>query len=451
MSAVQSAHVRLASAFSLESVPPVASRIARLKALSRAIGARQADLVAAVSRDFRPRAEAETLTAELAFVQAGLRHTVRHLPRWARRRRSFVLRPVPGRTEIWFEPKGVAGILSPWNYPLQLALMPLISAIAAGNRVLLKPSERSPESSAALAALLAEVFPDDEVAVVTGGPEVASEVTQLPLGHLFFTGSTETGRKVAQAAALTLTPVTLELGGRSPAIALPGASIARHAPQIAWGAWLNAGQTCVAPNHLWTPRGREADWSAALLSCANAFLPSDYTGMIDARARDRASAMLAEARAQGATIRSLNDDDPGAPAIVTNLPAHCALRTEEIFGPILPILTYDDPIEILAAEAGGTPLAAYVFDDDPARARAFLARLRSGGGAVNATILHLAAHDLPFGGIGQSGQGAYHGERGFLEFSHQRGVLNPVSGPWLRMLSPPYSPTTRRFFKRMAR
>lgn len=447
---IRAAHAQLSAAFSLDAVPPVADRITRLHALSQALGQARDEFVAVVSKDFGPRAEVETLTADLAFVQDGVRHIVRNLPRWAKPRRVHVLRPVPGLSEVWMEPKGVAGILSPWNYPVQLALMPLAAAVAAGNRVLLKPSERTPATSAALARLIADVFPADEVVCVTGGPDAAETLCALPLGHLFFTGSTATGRLVAKAAAETLTPVTLELGGRCPAVALPGADPATHAAMIAWGKWLSAGQTCVAPNHLWVPRDRQEAWATALLDRAAGFVPRDYTAMIDARATTRMRELLAEAEAGGARLRQVPSKVGIPPTVVLDPPAGSALLSEEIFGPILPILPYDDPEEVIAAEAGRSPLAAYVFDADPGRARQFLARLRSGGGAVNATILHLARHDMPFGGIGDSGMGAYHGARGFREFSHERAIFTARRGPWLNLLAPPYSGLARRIFRRSA-
>ncbi|SPJ25298.1 aldehyde dehydrogenase family protein [Palleronia abyssalis] len=446
---VDVAHARLTGAFSLEAVPPVKQRVARLRALGQAMAEGREDLVSAVNRDFSPRAEVETLTAELGFLQGALKHTIKKLPKWAKASRERVLSPVPGVAEVWPEPKGVVGILSPWNYPLQLALMPLILAIAAGNKVLLKPSERSPHSAEALVNLIQRVFPGDEAIVLTGGVEVAQAVSELPLGHLFFTGSTETGRKVAMAAAKTLTPVTLELGGRSPAVALPGADPQVHGRMIAWGRWLNAGQTCVAPNHLWVPKGSEAAWIDALLQHAQAFLPRDFTGMIDDRAVARATGLLEEARSRAVDVRQIEADIPVPPAVVLNPPPDLALMREEIFAPILPVLTYDTLDDVLKAETGTTPLASYVFGDG-VEARAALSRLRSGGGAVNAAILHLASHDLPFGGIGTSGHGAYHGHRGFREFSHERSVFVASQGPWLRLLSPPYSNTARRIFRRMA-
>ncbi|TDL77703.1 aldehyde dehydrogenase family protein [Palleronia sediminis] len=451
--AIRAAHARLGAAFSLDALPDVAQRRTRLKELSEAMGRARDDLLAAVDSDFGPRAEVETLTAELAFTRAAIADLRRHLRRWARPRRRWRVTPLPGRSDLWREPKGVVGILSPWNYPVQLALVPFATAIAAGNKVILKPSERAPATAEALTRLIGAVFPEDEAACITGDADTAQALSSLPLGHLFFTGSTETGRKVAQAAAATLTPVTLELGGRSPAVALPGADPARHAPVIGWGKWLSAGQTCIAPNHLWVPADRRDAWAEALLAQAAAFRPGDYTAMIDDRAAERMRALLDEAETGGARLlRNGAAKGPGiAPVLVLDPPKDCALLREEIFGPILPILTYRDPQEVIAAEAGGSPLAAYAFDRDASRARAFLRRLRSGGGAVNATILHVAMHDLPFGGIGESGIGAYHGERGFLAFSHERAVFTAFQGPWLRLLSPPYPDMARRLFRRQAR
>ena len=445
--AVRLAHGRLTGAFSLDAVPPVKARQARLRALDAALGAARDDLARALDADFAPRAEMETLTAELMFTREGLRHAIKHLPRWARARTSRVLRPVPARTDVWSEPKGAVAVLSPWNYPVQLALGPFAAAVAAGNRVLLKPSERAPATAEALARLVSSVFPEDEAVCIAGDVDAAEAVTALPWGHLFYTGSTEIGRKVARACAETLTPVTLELGGRSPALALPDAEPARHAGLIAWGAVLNAGQTCVAPNHLWVPRARLDEWAEALIAGMARFGEGDLTGLIDDRARARADALRREAREAGVEIREAR---PGGPAVVVDPPDHLALWREEVFAPLLPLRPYDDVEEVIAAEAGATPLAAYVFGRDAAEARGVLARIRSGGGAVNAVVMHLAAHDLPFGGIGTSGQGAYHGRRGFREFSHERSVLTAGPGPWRRLLLPPYAPTVLKVLRRMA-
>jgi coniferyl-aldehyde dehydrogenase len=391
------AFARLRAAFSLAAVPEPQARIARLRALSRAIRAARDEITAEVSADFGHRAEIETTTAEIGFTCDAIAHLVRTLPRWARSRRTLVLRPLPGRTTVWREPKGVVAVLSPWNYPVQLALVPLATAVAAGNRVLLKPSERTPRTSALLARLLGRVFPADEVTTVTGGPDVAAAVSSMAFDHIFFTGSTATGRKVALAAAANLTPVTLELGGKSPCIMMPDAEPRLHAPLAGWGKWFSAGQTCVAPDYLMVPRGTADAWGDALLDVARGFLADggrDYTALIDAAQRDRLTALLAE----GGTIRSLPMDLPGrmAPTVVTDPPPGGGLMTEEIFGPILPILEYDTPAAAAQhVNAGDPPLAAYAFGRDADAATALMRTIRSGGAAINGTVLHLAARTFP--------------------------------------------------------
>jgi len=449
----KAAFARLRAAFSLETVPPPAARIERLKMLMRAIDANRDRIVATVSTDFGHRAPIETQTAEIGFTLQGIRHLIKRLPRWARPRRSLLMQPLPGTTAVWREPKGVVGILSPWNYPVQLALLPLATAIAAGNRVLLKPSERTPATADLLAQLIAEVFPPDEAAVVTGGPDVASAVSALPFDHLFFTGSTETGRKVALAAAANLTPVTLELGGKSPCIMMPDADPATHVPLAGWGKWYSAGQTCVAPDYMLVPRGSARIWADAMLDVARGFIGADgrdYTALIDAAHAERLSAMLDE----GGTILRIETDLPGrmAPTVVIEPPQQGALMHDEIFGPILPILEYDSPEDVVGIVIGkNPPLALYAFGRDARAARALVARIRSGGATINGTILHLAVHDLPFGGIGTSGLGAYHGDRGLAEFTHERSVLTVAQGPWTRLLVPPYSAIMRRVIRRISR
>jgi coniferyl-aldehyde dehydrogenase len=293
----------------------------------------------------------------------------------------------------------------------------------------------------------------DEVATVTGGPEVAAAISGLTFDHIFFTGSTATGRKVARAAAANLTPVTLELGGKSPCIMMPDAEPRMHAPLAGWGKWFSAGQTCVAPDYLMVPRGTADAWSDALLDVARGFLADggrDYTALIDDAQRDRLRDLLVE----GGTIRTLPIDLPGrmAPTVVTDPPPGGGLMTEEIFGPILPILEYDSP-EAAAQHVnkGDPPLAAYAFGRDADAATALMRTIRSGGAAINGTILHLAATGLPFGGIGTSGMGAYHGLRGLREFSHERGVLTVAQGPWLRQILPPYPTLLRRALLRITR
>ena len=441
----------LRGAFSLDAVPPVKARIARLRALSKVIGEARSEIVDTISADFGHRAPLETRTAEIGFTREAIGHLIRRLPRWAAPRRGRVMRPLPGRTEVLREPVGVVGILAPWNYPLQLALLPLATAVAAGNKVLLKPSERTPRTSDLLARLVGEVFPPDEACVVTGDASVAASISAMPFDHLFFTGSTQTGRKVARAAAENLVPVTLELGGKSPCIMMPDADPAAHAPLAGWGKWFSAGQTCIAPDYLLVPKGSARAWAEAMLEVARGFVanPVDYSSLIDDAHAERLRAMLAE----GGEVLRVDMDAEGRmpPAVVLDPPAGGRLMTEEVFGPVLPILEYETLDAAVAhVAAGDPPLALYAFGRDAAAARALALRCRSGGVAINGTLLHLAAHDLPFGGIGTSGMGAYHGTRGLDAFSHERSVLTVAQGRWTRVLVPPYSDTIRRMIGRIA-
>ncbi|MEM9877856.1 MAG: aldehyde dehydrogenase family protein [Pseudomonadota bacterium] len=446
---MRGAYARLTQSFSLATIPSVQARILRLTALKAALGTFQARIVAAAQQDFARRSEVETLMAEIMPLGEAISHTVRHLKRWTRPQTSYRLKPIPGRAELWTEPKGVVGILAPWNYPFYLSLMPAIAAVAAGNKVIIKPSERAPESARVLAELVSTVFPTDDVVVVEGAAETAKTLASLPLGHLFFTGSTATGRRVAAAAAQTLTPVTLELGGRCPAIALEGTEPERHAGMIGYGAWLNGGQTCIAPNHLWVPAGTAHHWAEALLAVAKRFMPNDSTALIDENAQARLADMLAHTDAEHTL--AIEESNSAAPRVVINPAPDSPLMTQEIFGPVLPIRTYSDIAEVITAERGSNPLAAYVFGPDKARARAVLTDIRSGGAAINATIFHIALPDMPFGGIGASGMGAYHGRRGFDEFSHQRTVFTAVSGPWTNLILPPYSARIKQLLRRIAR
>ena len=451
----------LRAGFSLDAVPDVAGRRRRLDALAEALRARRERVLAAISEDFGHRAEVEILTGDYGFALDAVAHLRRNLARWATPRRRMVTRPLLGRSEVRREPKGVVGVVSPWNYPLQLALVPLATALAAGNRVMLKPAERTPRTAELLAEIVSDALPMDEASVALGEADMGAAFAALPFDHLFYTGNAEVGRKVMQAAAANLTPVTLELGGKSPAVMMPDADPKAHGAMVAWGRWYGAGQTCVACDHLWVPRGQGGLWADAVLDRARGFLAGpgapDYTDMIDARARRRIEAMVEEARAAGAEVRAL--DLPASrggayrPTVVLRAPSHVALMREEVFGPVLPILEYDDPSDVVAAVARGPhPLAAYAFGRDAAAARALVLRMRSGGAAVNAAILHLAVHHAPFGGVGGSGMGAYHGERGFQEFSHERTILTAWGGGAVgRMMLPPYAAPVRRAIGWMTR
>jgi coniferyl-aldehyde dehydrogenase len=351
----------------------------------------------------------------------------------------------------------VVGIVSPWNYPVNLALVPMVDALAAGNHVLLKTSEHTPRTSALLAELLAEVFPSERVAVVQGGVDVAAAFTALPFDHLLFTGSTAVGAKVLATAAHNLTPVTLELGGKSPAVVAPGCVNARNVGRIAAGKFLNAGQTCIAPDYVLVQEA-ECDTLLALLreyvACHYPSLRDgmDYASIVNDAQYARLRDWLGEARAAGAKIIPLPDaaaNDPSrrifAPTVVLDAPESTTLMQEEIFGPVLPVVTYrefDGAIEYVNARP--RPLALYVFDDDLARTRRVLDACIAGGVAVNDTVFQFAQSRLPFGGIGPSGMGAYHGYAGFLAFSKQMPVFRQARWSATGWLRPPYGERVER-------
>ncbi len=421
---------------------PLALRRDRLRRVAALWQTHERALADAVGQDFGLRGERLTQVADGLVLASLLSDLRRNLARWSGPRRVRTpLHLLPARAHVQRQPLGVVGIISPWNYPLQLALGPSATALAAGNRVLLKPSEFTPHTAQLLAKLVAEHFAPDEFAVITGGVEVARAFSELPFDHLFFTGSTAVGRQVAEAAARNLTPVTLELGGKSPCIIdasctdLEGAAL-----KIAMGKLLNAGQTCIAPDYLLLPRGREAAFADAYQKAVTRLYPRvvgnpDYAAIVNARQHARLQGLLDEARALGARVDDVGPpamDTPGSeaearqmrPLLVFDLPAQARLLQDEIFGPILPVLPYDRLDTVIAhINARPRPLALYWFGEDEAARDRVLAGTVSGGVTVNDTLMHIAHDGLPFGGVGESGLGAYHGETGFLRFTHEKAVF----------------------------
>ncbi len=438
--------------------PSLAERHDRVARVARLLEVNRRSLAAAVDADFGLRGERLTEVADLFVLRAMLGDLRRNLARWSRPRRVRTPLPLlPGRGHVERQPLGVVGIIGPWNYPLQLTLGPAATALAAGNRVQLKPSEITPRTAALLAELVAKDFAPDEFSVVQGGAEVAAGFAALPFDHLFFTGSSAVGRKVAEAAARNLTPTTLELGGKSPCIVdkscddLPGAAL-----KIMHGKLLNGGQTCMAPDYLLLPRGQEQAFAQAARAAGARLFPRiegnpDYAAIVSERHHARLQALLDEARAAGARIEQLAPAAGGrqlAPVLVFGATPQLRLMREEIFGPILPVLPCDGAEEAIAhINAGDRPLALYWFGRDGGARDAVLTRTVSGGVTVNDTLLHIAHERLPFGGVGASGWGAYHGETGFLRFSHQKGVF--VQSRWGLggLLYPPYA---ARFDRMMA-
>lgn len=454
-------------AFRNDMNPPREARLGRLARLERLLDAdAEREFADAISQDFGNRSRVETVLAETIFTRTAIAQARKHLRSWMKpRRMPTAITYLPGRSRLLRQPLGVIGIISPWNYPLQLALAPLVGALAAGNRAMLKPSELTPRVSAVLQRRIAEVFAEDEVAVVVGDAEVGKAFSALPFDHLVFTGSTAVGRLVAQAAAKNLTPVTLELGGKSPAIVDVSADFARIAERIVFGKWLNAGQTCIAPDYLLVPRAHRDELVAALRAAVARFYPTiqdnpDYTSIVSERHYRRLRDLVDDARMRGAQVIELapvgESADPArrklAPTLLLDVNDDMRVMQEEIFGPLLPIVAVDDAqAAIDYVNTHDRPLALYWFGEDRAARDRVLAGTISGGVTINDTLLHIAQEALPFGGVGPSGQGAYHGEFGFRQFSKEKAVFIQSRLSGVKLLYPPYGAVTEKMLRLLAK
>jgi aldehyde dehydrogenase (NAD+) len=433
----------------------ISARRARLKRLLGAVQANRDPICAAVKADLG-RAEAETQLCEIFAVATEIRHALRHLRSWTRSRWvAPTLAMMFTRAATRFEPKGVILIISPWNFPVSLAIGPLVSAVAAGNSVVLKPSEQAPATAALLARILRMTFLPEEVTCVTGDETVSRDLASLPFDHIFFTGSTEAGRSVLRASAETMATVTLELGGKSPAILLEDADLDQAAEKIAWGRFLNAGQTCLAPDYVLVPQIRYDAFAAALSRAIERLYGSaldgakvDLARIVNDRHFMRLSRLLAESAAHGDNVIRQGEIDAetrliGPTVILVRSPCS-PLLAGEIFGPVLALVAYErveDAITEVNRHPG--PLCAYAFARRPRRALALLSQIRAGASVVNETVVHYVHSGLPFGGFGPSGMGRSHGRYGFEAFSSARAILvgrrhNPV-----RLLYPPYTGFTR--------
>lgn len=454
------------AAFGREPYPTLQVRRARLRRIGGLLEENATRMAQAISADFGNRSLHETAIAETFFVQAGIAHAHKHLPRWMKQRRvptSF--HSLPGSSSILPQPVGVVGVVSPWNYPLQLALAPVVAALAAGNRAMVKPSELTPGFSELLAQCVAQHFEPDEFAVVTGDAEVGKAFVRQPFDHLFFTGSTAVGRQVALAAAANLTPVTLELGGKSPAIIDASADLAEAAARIAAGKLFNAGQTCIAPDYVLVPRPQRDAFVAAYQQAAQRMYPRldanpDYTSIVNDRHYQRLQGLARDAEAQGARVLRIAPADETEqpalrklrPALLLDVRPGMAVMREEIFGPLLPVIAYDTADEAIGfVNERPRPLALYWFGTDSSRQRDVLTKTVSGGVTVNDVLLHIAQENLPFGGAGESGIGAYHGEFGFRLFSKEKPVFVQSRWAGTAMMRPPYGPKTQRVLAMLRR
>ncbi len=431
---------------------PIATRKGLLTNLERATLEARVSIAAAIDADFGGRAREETLIAEVLVTVRAIRNARPRLARWAKPRRVAVGLPFwPGRAWEVSQPLGVVGVLSPWNYPFQLAVLPLVSALSAGNRVALKPSEATPRTAALLADLLNEALGPEIAQVVTGGPDVAEAFTRLPFDHLFFTGSTGTGCRIMAAAAQNLTPMTLELGGKCPVLVLPDADLGEVARAIVAGKGLNAGQTCIAPDTVLLVGIARETFTAALQEAVRRLYPDGLvTGIASDGQRARLDALVA-----GERIEALGQAGCGTrPAELVLAPVRpgSPLSCEEIFGPVLALETVADLGDAISRiRTRPTPLAVYLFTRDRAAERAVLDGTRAGALVVNGTVTQAAIDGLPFGGVGASGFGRYHGRAGFDTFSNRRAVVRQSRFALSRLLDPPYTTRTRSLIERLLR
>jgi coniferyl-aldehyde dehydrogenase len=452
-------------AYHREDFPTWEIRRDRLLRLRRLLEENEPAFEAAIAADFGRRPRLETQIAEFFPALAEIKAALRHGKRWMKPRRVWVSKWfLPARAQILPRPVGVVGIIVPWNYPVFLSIGPMVGALAAGNRVMVKLSEYTPAFGQLFERLVAQTFRPDEVSVVLGGPDVAAAFSALPFDHLLFTGSTEVGRKVMAAAARNLTPVTLELGGKSPTVVAPGYPIERAAARILAGKLLNAGQTCIAPDYVLLPRERLEHFVGAARAQARRMYPrglasDEYTSIIDARHYVRLVGYLEEAAARGVRIEPLfagAQRDAAAhrlaPALLIEPPRGAAVMREEIFGPLLPLVAYDrvdEAIDFINAQP--RPLALYWFDDDRARTERALRRTHAGGVCINETLVHVAQEELPFGGIGPSGMGHYHGRWGFETFSKLKPIFRQSRLNGMALLMPPYGRHVETLLRLMKR
>lgn len=428
----------------LQSVMPVGVRSERLLKLREVLLKNQSKINQALKADLG-KSTFEAWAGEIGFILEELSHLVKELPSLAAPQKvSTPMTMQPGKSAIYKEPYGVVLILAPWNYPIQLAISPLIGAIAAGNRVVVKPSELAPESSRLIEEIVTDVFSADEVIVVQGGVQETSDLLKEKFDYVFFTGSTHVGKIVMKAAAEHLTPVTLELGGKSPCLVDDTASIAQTARRIAWGKWMNAGQTCVAPDYVLVPENKKAELVEELKASIRQFYGStpsqspDYGRIINERHFDRLVNLM-----NNINIAVGGEHDRAAryiaPTVMTDVSPEHNIMQEEIFGPLLPILTYkslDEAIRFIKQRP--KPLAFYFFSTNSAAQERVLEQIPFGGGCINDTIMHLANGELPFGGVGESGMGAYHGSLSFETFSHHKSVFKQTTLVDVPLRYPPY-------------
>ena len=451
------------AAYALRPMPSSNERLANLRRLKDAILKFQDDLCDAVSQDFGHRSKTETKIAEVLTSLEAVKYSSKNLVGWMKpQRRHSGLLATPASARVVPQPLGVVGVVVPWNYPIFLALGPLVGALSAGNRVMIKSSSFTPRLGETLKRMLAEAFSEDCVAVITGKGEVSEAFSHLPFDQITFTGSTNVGRTIMQNAASNLTPVLLELGGKSPAIVHESYPIADAAERIAFGKCWNAGQTCVAPDYLLMPRGKTDAFVIAITAQISKMYPSlltnaDYTSIVNDKQYTRIQSYLDDARAQGARVIEINPANERfentrkiPPTLVLGVTPDMLIMQNEIFGPILPVMEVESLSQALEfVNARPRPLALYYFDYDESRAEYVVTHTHSGATGINDVVTHVGVDDLPFGGVGPSGMGRYHAKEGFETYSNMKAVLERSKIYSVRYILPPFNKTAHNLIQKL--
>ncbi len=449
-----------------DGAPDLALRVDRLNRCIGLLVDSRAEIEDALNTDFGSRSREASAFTDVAASIGPLKHARDNLAKWARPEKRRTSPPIlalfGARAEVRYQPKGVVGVISPWNFPINLTFAPLAGILAAGNRAMIKPSEYTPATSALMARMFAKAFKEEEIAVVTGGPEIGQAFAGLAFDHLIFTGATGVARHVMRAAAENLVPLTLELGGKSPVIVGRSADMAVATARIMNGKTLNAGQICLAPDYVLTPEESLEGFIAGAEGAVRTMFPTlkdnpDYTAIVAQRHFDRISSYVADARAKGARVIEMKPEGEDlsqqehrkiAPTLIINPTDDMKVMQEEIFGPVLPVKTYKAVSEAIEyVNAHDRPLGLYYFGSDAAERETVLRSTTAGGVTINDVIFHVAQEDLPFGGVGPAGMGSYHGVDGFREFSHKKAIYSQIPkdiGPLVQM-RPPYGPAIAKF------
>ncbi|TFH90075.1 coniferyl aldehyde dehydrogenase [Vibrio ouci] len=445
-------------AYQSDPLPSLSVRKQRLVALKRQLSRYQNVLADAMSEDFGGRSHTESIMADVLAPILDINHVVRHLNKWMKpssRATEWIFKG--NQLQVRYQPKGVVGIICPWNFPLYLSIGPMITALAAGNRCMIKMPPNCPATTRQLRRMLAEIYPENLVCIVDGNHPQAMEISHLPFDHLIFTGSPASGKIIMANAAANLTPVTLELGGKSPVVVFDDYDVGKAAERIAHGKGFNSGQICIAPDYAFVPEEKQQQFVEALKDAHQNMYGQiqgnqDYTALVDEAQHQRFHELLNDACSKGATVTQCLKPGEGRKTplyVATNLTPNMRICQEEIFGPLLPVHTYRSIEEVIEYVTDRPrPLACYLFSHNAKQREAFLQQTHSGGVTINDWGWHVLNHSVPFGGIGNSGIGNYHGEEGFRELSHARTVLKMRDWFPIQLFSPPYGNLVQKLILR---